>query len=71
MEAFWCTPFARTHPFVVVRSILDVPGKDLFTLRTATATLRCARSLAAAARALGEWRPDRLAPDTPTETGEH
>ena len=40
MEAFWCTPFARTHPFVVVRSILDVPGKDLFTLRTATVTLR-------------------------------
>ncbi|MDA8033559.1 MAG: hypothetical protein M0T71_05235 [Actinomycetota bacterium] len=70
MESLWCAPLGRTRPFAVVRSILDVPGKDLFTLSTAAVALRSARSLAAAARALASWHPGSLESDTLMEIGE-
>lgn len=71
MESLWCAPLARTRPFAVVRAILDVPGKDLFSLSTAAVALRCARSLAAAARALSDWHPGSLETDPLLEIGEH
>lgn len=71
MESLWCAPLARTRPFTVVRAILDVPGKDLFSLGTAAVAVRCGRSLGAAARALRHWRPDSLESDTLMEIGEH
>lgn len=71
MESLWCAPLARSRPFTVVRAILDVPGKDLFSLGTAAVALRCARSLAAAARALAEGHPDGVDRETLLEIGEH
>lgn len=71
MESLWCAPLARSRPFTVVRAILDVPGKDLFSLGTAAVALRCARSLAAAARALAEGHPHIIDRETLMEIGEH
>jgi len=71
MESLWCSPLARTRPLAVVRAILDVPGKDLFSPATAAVALRCARSMAGAARALAQWHPASVINDNLMEIGEH
>lgn len=71
MESLWCAPLARLRPFAVVRAILDVPGKDLFSIATTAVALRCARSLAVAARALDQWHPDSVDDHNLLEIGEH
>lgn len=57
MESYWCTPLARTHPFAVVRVVLDVPGRDLWSPATALSSSRAYRSLVRVARALRHWSP--------------
>jgi 4-hydroxy-3-methylbut-2-enyl diphosphate reductase len=71
MESLWCAPLQRSRPFAVVRVVLDVPGRELFSPATATAALRCGRAIAASARALASWRPDSVGNDTLLEVGEH
>ncbi len=60
MESRWCAPLARTHPFAVVRAVVDVPGHEVFSLATPLATWRAFKALAAAAAVLREWSPVRL-----------
>jgi 4-hydroxy-3-methylbut-2-enyl diphosphate reductase len=57
MESYWCAPLARLHPFVVVRVVLDVAGRDLWSLPTARGASRAYRSLVRSARALRHWSP--------------
>ncbi|MHB1989035.1 MAG: phosphorylase family protein [Acidimicrobiales bacterium] len=49
MESAWLVPLADGRPFVVVRSIVDRPGRPLFGPWTMTGGLRAWRRLAAAA----------------------
>ncbi|MCU1493052.1 MAG: hpnH [Acidimicrobiaceae bacterium] len=57
MESYWCAPLARRRPFVVVRVVVDVPGRDLWSLATPGAATRAYRSLVRSARALRHWSP--------------
>ena len=50
---YWCAPLRRSHPFVVVRVVLDTPGANSCSPATAVAAMRAAcRSLVSVARAL-------------------
>jgi 4-hydroxy-3-methylbut-2-enyl diphosphate reductase len=50
MEALWCSPLARSHPFFVVRVILDVAGQDVWSWRTPRAFLVAFQALSRIAR---------------------
>jgi nucleoside phosphorylase len=57
MESYWCAPLAQHHPFVVVRVLLDVPGKELRSPAVLTSAREAYRSLKAVARILAQWSP--------------
>ena len=52
LESRWFAPLAETGTLVVVRAIVDVPGKDVRSLSTPLAALRAGHYLARAARLL-------------------
>jgi 4-hydroxy-3-methylbut-2-enyl diphosphate reductase len=56
MESFWCAGLADTHSFSVCRVLSDVPGQDLWSLRTPSAMLRALRVVGEVARALHHAR---------------
>jgi 4-hydroxy-3-methylbut-2-enyl diphosphate reductase len=70
MESFWCEPLARSRPLVVVRAIVDVPGRDLRSVATLGAGVRAYRSLVSAARALRHWSPVSVNGGTLLEVGD-
>ncbi len=57
MESLWCAPLAQYHPFVVIRVLLDVPGKELRSRAVIGATREAYRSLKTIARTLATWSP--------------
>ena len=57
MESYWCEPLARSRPFAVVRVIVDVPGRELWSPSTLRVGIRAYRSMVVAARALRQWSP--------------
>jgi len=57
MEAVWCAPLARRHPFAVVRVLIDVPGSELAALAKPAALLAASRSLLACSRRIAGWVP--------------
>ncbi|MDA8292358.1 MAG: hypothetical protein M0Z33_11880 [Actinomycetota bacterium] len=57
MESFWCEPLARSRPFAVVRVVIDVPGRELWSPWTVRSGARAYRSMVSAARALRRWSP--------------
>jgi 4-hydroxy-3-methylbut-2-enyl diphosphate reductase len=67
MESLWCAPLCRGRPFAVVRVILDVPGRELFSWRTPVAASAAFRSLVRAARSLESWAPVSVFPSPPLE----
>ncbi|MDA8296847.1 MAG: hypothetical protein M0004_09725 [Actinomycetota bacterium] len=69
MESRWCAPLSRTHPFVVVRAVVDVPGHDVVSVATPAATWKAVRSLAAATSVLRNWSPLTLNEDC--KVGDH
>ncbi len=69
MESRWCAPLSRTHPFVVVRAVVDVPGHDVVSMATPMATWKAVRSLAAATSVLRNWSP--IALDDDCKVGDH
>jgi len=60
MESVWCAPLVRTHPFAVVRVVVDGPGREIRSLSVVPAGVRAMRSLATVARVLQHWSPARL-----------
>lgn len=60
MESRWCAPLSQTHPFAVVRAVVDVPGHEIVSVATPAATWKAFRALAAAAGALRGWSPVSL-----------
>jgi nucleoside phosphorylase len=52
MESFWCASLADTHSFSVCRVLSDVPGQDLWSLRTPSAAIRALRVLGDVARSI-------------------
>jgi len=57
MESYWCEPLARRRPFVVVRVVIDVPGREFWSPWTVRAGSRAYRSMVSAARTLRRWAP--------------
>jgi 4-hydroxy-3-methylbut-2-enyl diphosphate reductase len=70
MESFWCAPLVRYHPFVVIRVLLDVPGKELRSPAVFGATREAYRSLKAVARTLATWSPVSVSGYPLPEVGE-
>ncbi len=70
MESYWCAPLARARPFAVVRVVLDVPGRDLWSPATAFTSARAYRSLVRCARALRHWTPVSVDGSTFLEVGD-
>lgn len=70
MESFWCEPLARTRPFAVVRVVIDVPGRELYSPWTVRAGARAYRSMVAAARALRGWSPVSVGGSAILEVGD-
>ena len=52
MESYWCGPLTSSHAFSVCRILSDVPGQDLWSLRTPPAVWRALRVIGAVARAV-------------------
>jgi nucleoside phosphorylase len=50
MESYWCGRLAGSHGFSVCRVLSDVPGQDLWSLRTPSALLRALRVIGVVAR---------------------
>ncbi len=67
MESLWCAPLGRGRPFAVVRTILDVPGRELVSWRTLPGAASALSSLARAARALRGWDPGSVDRHPPLE----
>jgi 4-hydroxy-3-methylbut-2-enyl diphosphate reductase len=57
MESYWCGPLVKSRPFAVVRVVVDIPGRELWSPSTAGAGLRAYRSIVKSARALERWAP--------------
>ncbi|MCU1491161.1 MAG: hpnH, partial [Acidimicrobiaceae bacterium] len=70
MESLWCAPLARRHPFAVVRTVLDVPGRELRSFATPLAARKAFRSLVVASRALAHWTPEAVYEHPLEEVGE-
>ncbi|HUZ20773.1 MAG TPA: hypothetical protein VMU75_09420 [Acidimicrobiales bacterium] len=70
MESLWCAPLARRHPFVVVRAIVDVPGREFVSAATPVAAWRAFCALASAARALAHWTPATVNDNPLMEVGD-
>jgi nucleoside phosphorylase len=62
METYWCAPLAETHPFAVCRVLSDVPGQDLWSLRTPSAMVRALRVIGTVARTLSRQPSTTVAP---------
>lgn len=60
LESRWFAPLDSTRTVVVVRAIVDVPGKEVRSFSTPLAALRAGRSLARVARVLerNKWQID-------------
>jgi|GEM_PF-6466472 len=54
LESRWFVPLESTGNLVVVRAIVDVPGKEIRSLSTPVAALRAGRSIARAARVIDQ-----------------
>ncbi|MGB9112372.1 MAG: hypothetical protein WCF24_06570 [Acidimicrobiales bacterium] len=52
MESWFFAPLARGGRFVVIRAIVDVPGREVRSTSTPIAAMRAARALRRAARAM-------------------
>jgi len=54
LESRWFAPLASTGNLVVVRAIVDVPGKEIRSVSTPVAALRAGRSIARATRVIDQ-----------------
>lgn len=70
MESYWCAPLAVSHPFVVVRVLLDVPGVELRSPAVVSAAREAYRSLRTVARTLVQWSPVSVDEYPLSEVGE-
>ncbi len=57
MESYWCLPLSADRPFAVVRVVLDIPGRDLWSPASLPAAAFAFRALVRSARALARWSP--------------
>ena len=57
MESYWCAPLAAERPFAVVRVVLDLPGRELWSPASLPAAAVAFRTLVRSARALARWSP--------------
>ena len=67
MESYWCAPLAAAHAFSVCRVLCDVPGQDLWSLRTPPAIWRALRVIGAVARTVHGLYPSIVEPRSSEE----